>query len=311
MGFDVPILILIFNRRDGIDKLIESIRLVKPKRLFIASDGPRDYIENEDFLVHDIRQYVLSIIDWDCEINTLFREQNLGCKLGVSSAVKWFFSHVKKGIVLEDDCIPSSSFYDYCRVLLNKYELDYRIGSISGRNELSVYGDQPIIFSSKFICWGWASWADRISKLDVEYGYNESDVINFNSCSLVEKLHIKSLRGAMLTRQVNSWAFPFDFGFRKNEQLCIIPKFNMISNIGFGVSGTHSSSRASDDVKVFSESALSLSSNSLNVLTNKYFVNKLILSLYSWPKLLVLSNIRLLYPMRPMYRKLRRLLTKD
>ena len=300
-----------FNRLDTVKALVNSLRTVAPAHVYIACDGPRQNIVGEEDIVHNIRIKVLEFIDWPCEVHTLFRDKNLGCKIAVSDAVQWFFSNVDKGIILEDDCIPSFNFFEYCEVLLKRYEFDDRIGSISGRNELGCYGVDPIVFSSKFICWGWASWADRISKLDVEYGYHKSDNVNFEYCTFAEKLHLKSLRGAMLTRQVNSWAFAFDFGFRKNRQLCIIPRHNMVSNVGFGIGGTHSSSRELDQVGVFPDFDSSLSLMDLNVSTNKDFVKKLILSLYSWPKLLVLSNIRLLYPMRPMYRKLRRLLTKD
>ena len=127
-----PILFVIFNRKDIALKSFNSIRQAKPGRLFIACDGPRT--ENEAEKVRLTREAILNAIDWDCDVQTLFQDRNLGCGQGVYTAINWFFDNVENGIILEDDCIAESTFFRYAGELLEKYKDDQRIGMIAGFN---------------------------------------------------------------------------------------------------------------------------------------------------------------------------------
>jgi len=129
---ETAVLFLVFNRLDTTKQVFEAIKKAKPPRLYIAADGARKNIDNEDKIVQDIRNYLISNIDWECEVKTLFREKNLGCKYAVSGAIDWFFENKEMGIILEDDCLPSQSFFWFCEELLNKYKDDKRIFLISG-----------------------------------------------------------------------------------------------------------------------------------------------------------------------------------
>src|SRR4030042_6453503 len=131
-----PVLFLIFNRPDTTEKVFDEIRKAKPKKLFVAADGPRQDKQGEKEKVGRARQIVIDGIDWDCEIKTLFRDKNLGCKVAVSSAINWFFENEEMGIILEDDCLPHQSFFRFCGELLEKYKDDERIMVISGENLL-------------------------------------------------------------------------------------------------------------------------------------------------------------------------------
>ena len=123
--FDTPILFIVFNRPDCADKVFEEIRSIRPKRLFVAADGPRSNQPGEKEKC-DLVQKITLRIDWECELKTLFRESNLGCKKAVSSAIDWFFEHVEEGIILEDDCLPDLSFFRFCQELLEIYRDDKR-----------------------------------------------------------------------------------------------------------------------------------------------------------------------------------------
>ena len=120
--YNTPILFIIFNRPQETKIVFNQIKLIKPKKLFISSDGPRSEIQNEKKIVNDLRDSLIKEINWDCNIKTLFRENNLGCKHAVSSAISWFFSNEERGIILEDDCLPNSSFFLFCSEMLNKYD---------------------------------------------------------------------------------------------------------------------------------------------------------------------------------------------
>ena len=154
-----PVLFLVFNRPDTTLRVFSEIRKAQPKKLYIAADGPRAERPNEDLLCQQTLD-IFKKIDWPCEIQTLFRKENLGCKEAVSSAITWFFEREEEGIILEDDCLPAPSFFRYCDTLLEKYRFDTRIRHIAGVNHHSGkrWGDASIFFANHTHVWGWASW---------------------------------------------------------------------------------------------------------------------------------------------------------
>ncbi len=157
--FQTPILFLIFNRPDTTKRVFESISRVKPTKLYIAADGARKNKVGEVLLCQETRN-IIELIDWECEIKTLFRTENLGCKIAVSSAIDWFFENEEQGIILEDDCLPHPSFFGYCETLLNYYKDDLRIGHIGGDNfqKGKKRGEGSYYFSQYYFIWGWAIW---------------------------------------------------------------------------------------------------------------------------------------------------------
>src|SRR5690349_2048344 len=127
------ILFLVFNRPETTARVFEAIRAAQPPRLYVAADGPRASRIGESERC-DLTRRIASAVDWPCDITTLFRAANLGCKNAVSSAISWFFEHEEEGVILEDDCLPDPSFFRYCDELLAHYRDDTRIGLISGNN---------------------------------------------------------------------------------------------------------------------------------------------------------------------------------
>jgi len=143
-----PVLFLIFNRPDTTKQVFEAIREYQPKQLFIAADGPREEKHNEKELCEETRK-IAQKVDWDCEVKTLFRNENLGCRDAVSSAIDWFFENVEDGIILEDDCLPNQSFFKFCEEMLELYKNDTRIMHISGNNLLNNVKSKTDYYFSK------------------------------------------------------------------------------------------------------------------------------------------------------------------
>lgn len=246
-----PVLILFFNRRETVLTLIENLSKVKPGKLYLSSDGGRNIEEKNR--VEKIRTEVLNAITWQCDVHTNFNTHNLGCKLAVDNAVQWFFSQVNEGVVLEDDCIPSPAFFDYVTKCLETYRDNKQVATIGGRRESTSSSNDGITFSSKFFCWGWASWSDRITPVDVEFGYQPllpSSVTQ--GLSFWESRHVKGIHSLMLDGIVNSWAYSYDLAFRSSGQVHVVPPKNFISNIGIG-QGTHDTGARKDSVKVIDE----------------------------------------------------------
>jgi len=236
------VLFLIFKRLDTTKKVFEEIKKAKPPRLYVAGDGPRENIKDEEEKVKMVRDYVLNNIDWKCEVKTLFRDKNLGCGKAISEAITWFFQNEEQGIILEDDCVPSQSFFWFCEELLEKYKNEKRIGMISGDNfqDGVKRGDADYYFSIYNHIWGWASWQDRWGKYDFELKtFNNVEFIKEVFKTKKEIKYWIYIFKKMKNREINSWAYQWTLVNFKNKWLTIIPNVNLISNIGFSEDATH------------------------------------------------------------------------
>jgi hypothetical protein len=238
------VLFVIFNRPETTTRVFEQIRIAKPRRLYIAADAPRANFPDDELLCNQARE-VIKNVDWDCKVETLLREANLGCKEGVSSAVTWFFDHEKEGIILEDDCLPANSFFKFCDTLLNRYRDDTRIRHITGCNlqQGKKWGNSSYYFSNRTHVWGWASWKRVWKDYDKDLKqYNSDDIKekiqNIYQDPIVVDCWVNIFKG-LKENKINSWAYQLDFTNFFNNGLTIIPNSNLISNIGFGESATH------------------------------------------------------------------------
>jgi hypothetical protein len=160
---DIPVLFIFFVKETA-KEAFKSIQKVKPKKLYLASDGPRKNKVGEDILVKNLRREILNNINWNCEVNILFRDENLGCKNNVSSAISWFFEREEMGIIIEDDLVLLESAFNFFEEMLIKYKDDYRIGSITSFNPISYLIKDykySYLFSPYSIICSWATWRNR------------------------------------------------------------------------------------------------------------------------------------------------------
>lgn len=236
------VLFLVFNRLDTTKQVFAAIRSAKPPRLYIASDGPRVNQPNENESVKAVRDYVIANIDWPCQVKTFFQENNLGCKYAVSGAITWFFKNEERGIILEDDCLPNQSFFWFCEELLEKYHDDLRIWHISGNNfqNGAMRGNGNYYFSSYSHIWGWASWANRWEKYDVELSnIDQNDFQKINFRNKKEFIYWLKIFEIMKKNGIDTWDYQWNFTMWINSGSSILPNKNLVSNIGFGNEGTH------------------------------------------------------------------------
>jgi len=243
-----PILFLLFNRPETTAKVFQAIRATKPDRLFLASDGARYQKEGERDLCRKTRSTVEHMIDWPCEVYQLYREENLGCRVAVSSAIDWFFDHVEEGIILEDDTLPSESFFHFVVTMLERYRDDARVMHVSGNNHQHgrIRGDGAYYASRFAHSWGWATWRRAWKLYDremSEFPENWNEVSS--NCNL--PLRIKEWWRTALTNTregvVNTWDFQWHYTVMKHEGICLIPNRNLVENIGVGEAATHMKKR--------------------------------------------------------------------
>ena len=241
-ALETPVLFIVFKRLETTQAVFEAIRNAKPPKLYIASDGPRAQVEGELQQVNAVRDFLMANITWDCEIMTLFSPVNQGCKIGVSTALDWFFQNEEMGIVLEDDCVPHQSFFHYCEELLKRYRFDSRVGHISGNNfhRDTAYGDADYFFSNYAHSWGWASWADRWANYDVNLNkITSTKFIDQLPLDPKTKKYWKSVYYKMKKNKIDTWDYQWQFTLWNNNFCSICPNTNLIGNIGFGIDATH------------------------------------------------------------------------
>lgn len=237
---ETPVLLLAFNRPELTRIVFRAIRSVRPKKLYIAIDGPR--MQSDDFSAIAEVQKIVAYVDWDCQVYRLYQKNNLGCKKGVSTAIDWFFKNEEEGIVLEDDCEPTLDFFYFAQEMLSRYRDDPRVMMITGSNHLAHTNKYPpYFFSEHYHIWGWATWRRAWSLYDVnmsgwELEENKAYVKNKFCESYIAK-HFENTFDSLKTFYVDTWDIQWVFTCLSNGGLCLTPGVNMISNIG--VLGSH------------------------------------------------------------------------
>ncbi|MCX7809908.1 MAG: glycosyl transferase [Leptospiraceae bacterium] len=235
--FEKPILFIVFNRLDTTKRVFEQIRKVKPLKLYITSDGPRN--ESEKAKVLQVREFIMKNIDWDCEVKTKFRDKNLGAGFGIKDAIDWFFAHEEEGIILEHDCLPSISFFQFCSELLDIYKDNKNVGVILGFNPFPKKDYEYSYFFSKYdLKWGWATWKDRWQYQDMYMNdwpqIKKTDFLNRISKDKLVKLYWSAIFDQIYMNPHFTWDTQFTYQILKRGLLTIVPKKNIVLNIGYG-----------------------------------------------------------------------------
>ena len=238
------VLLLIFRRADLVIQQIDALRLVRPERLYVAADGPRADHPGEASSCNLARR-ALTLIDWPCQVKTLFRPQNLGVRRAVSQAIDWFFENEEQGIILEEDCLPHPDFFPFCAALLEKYRNDPRIMQISGTNfqPQARAAGKSYFFSRYNHVWGWATWRRawalyRPRMEGLREFLEEARTSGFWENRREEKYWTKIFFRAWSNR-VDSWAYRWSFSMWAEGGLCIYPESNLVANLGFRSDGTN------------------------------------------------------------------------
>lgn len=237
------VLFVIFNRLDTTKQVFETIRKAKPYRLYIAADGARDSRVGENEKVKAVRNYVTNNIDWECEVKTLFQEKNLGCKNAVDGAITWFFKNEEMGIILEDDCLPSQSFFGFCNHLLSKYKHDTRIAAIIGDNfSKKIFSHDSYFFSRYTHMWGWATWRRSwMSHKEIMQNF-ELIAPTVKTLSINHKYaNYRIIHNAIRANsgEIDTWDLQWVLSNYLNNSLAIVPQNNLVKNIGYGSGATH------------------------------------------------------------------------
>ena len=239
---DVSVLILFFNRPEALAAVFEQVRLARPARLFLYQDGPRG---ERDMPGIEACRKIVADIDWQCEVYRLYQEKNYGCDPSEYISQKWAFSQTDKCIMLEDDDIPSQSFFPFCKEMLDRYENDPRIAMITGTNYDEQTADMPYdyFFATTFSISGWASWRRVVDQWDEHYTFLDDE---FNLRQLSEYIKERKFQSNFIDfcryhRSVGKAYYEtiFHAAIFLSSSLSIVPRVNMINNLGACGEGAH------------------------------------------------------------------------
>lgn len=245
-----PILLLVYKRPHLTQQVFDVIRQARPPRLYIAADGPRpDEASGDKVLCEEVRR-IATAVNWPCEVRTLFRGENLGCRRAVSGALDWFFEQEVAGVIVEDDCLLDQSWFPFVDELLHRYQHDERVMSISAScfKPHRLVTQQSYFFSHYPQYWGWGSWRRSWAHYDhdmslwpqlrdtdwlLSIGHGNRSFKSFWTF-IFDKTH---------ACEIDSWGYRWTFSCWTQHALTIVPVKNLVQNIGFGLEATHTKRR--------------------------------------------------------------------
>lgn len=254
MPLDTPVVIFFFNRPRQLERTFARVRDAQPKQLLLVADGPRPDRPDEAKACSDCHSIVKKI-DWHCEVERCYAQQNMGCRDRIASGIREAFSRYESAIFLEDDCLPRPSFFLYCHELLGKYEADADIAFISGTRFIHL--PPPKDHASYQFChtplvWGWASWRRALENYDERITDWPEQQDTIRAILADDTAPLGPAISERVTRSVisalsnchagtlDTWDHPLAYLFLKRGMKCLIPQQNMITNMGFGPLSTHS-----------------------------------------------------------------------
>jgi hypothetical protein len=213
--------------------------------LLVVADGPRPGHAGDPAACRAVRDIVTSV-DWSCELLTRFNDTNLGCRRGVASGLDWAFAQVEAAIVLEDDCLPDPSFFEFCAELLQLYADDPRVMMVGGhRWEGPDLPETDSYYFSRYpAIWGWATWADRWRHFDLDMAAcQELRAGPWLSGLLPDPIAESFWRREFdaMTAGLDTWDWAWFFACWVADGLSVRPNVGLVQNIGFGPGATHTS----------------------------------------------------------------------
>ena len=242
---DIAVLMLFFTRADTLQLVFNEVRKARPTRLFLYQDGPRG--PRDEAGIEACRQIVSDEnIDWECDVRRMYLEHNQGCDPSGFRSHQWAFSMADKVMVLEDDVVPSQSFFTFCKEMLDRYEHDERISMVCGFNTDEVttdVGDDDYFFTSFQSIWGWASWRRVAERWQGDYAFMHDEQAMERLRAIARERHLRNNMLQMFADHSQSGKEYFETIYWADlllsSSLCIMPTRNLVNNVGLTAYSTH------------------------------------------------------------------------
>jgi hypothetical protein len=245
---NVPILLLLYKKPKTTIQVINALKKVKPKFIYISINVPPLNKNDQDYNNYKKVLKLVEEINWKCDLKIKKRKKHLSAYNSMKNSVDWFFENEKEGIVLEDDTIPNKSFFTFCSQLLKKYRYNKKIAMICGVcfDKKKKNNRESYFFSNIPSMWGYATWRRTV----IDYDDKMKDWLkikkNLFSDFTNDKFFIKYWKKIFFDaykKKFLSYDYQMFYSNLKNKKLCIVPKINLVKNIGFGKEATHTKTK--------------------------------------------------------------------
>lgn len=239
---DVAVLILFFNRPEALKNVWSAVCEARPSQLFLYQDGPRN---EKDMLGIKACREIVNQIDWECDVHRCFQSKNYGCDPSEFMSQKWALSIADRCIILEDDSIPSATFFPFCKEMLDRYANDPRIMMIQGMNYDEITPNIPYdyFFTTAFSISGWATWRRVIELCDEHYSFLDDsyDIKQLEHLIDSHQYQKNFLEFCKYHRQTGKAYYEtiLHAAIFLNNGMAIVPRVNMVGNLGACGEGVH------------------------------------------------------------------------
>ncbi len=296
---DIAVLVIFFKRSGCLEKVFQEIKKARPSRLYLHQDGPRLGKNDEEGIKRCRAIFDEENIDWECDIYRYYRDENLGCDPAEYLSQKWFFENEKMGIVLEDDDVPSQSFFLFAKELLEKYQNDLRVSIICGSNAMGITNntEDSYFFTKVGAIWGWASWRRFFELEDPNYEWLQDSSKIEHIRKQLSKKHFDDFIKAAIKHKKTGKAY-YETTYQAAQYLsdgyAIVPKYNMIKNLGVSEGAVHNASDikllARNTQKIFKRDKYEIQfplCHPSNLTRNRYYEKKVVQGKipYYWSRL--------------------------
>jgi len=236
---DVAVLIIAYRRHQSLNRILDLCKENGVERVYVAIDGPRtnsqDGTEDNLKIVDVISNF---INHFEGNVYFMNREFNVGCATSVLSACDWVFENEKFAMILEDDCIPSSDFFNYSRKSLEVMTNDKRIWLSCGTQFAPPSSETDEWFLSKYpLTWGWSTNRENWNQISI--ALKNQKKFNSSNLSFSEKVYWNA--GAR--RAYDGWVDVWDTILAQQllvmNRLVLLPKNSLVTNIGDDSVATH------------------------------------------------------------------------
>lgn len=236
-----PIALFVYNRPQHTLETVQAL-LKNPEcaqsDLYIFSDAAKN-LDAQD-AVSEVRAYVRQISGFQT-ISIIEREENWGLANSIIDGVTQLCRQYGKVIVLEDDLETSSRFLHFMNTMLDLYEHQNNVGSISGYM-FPIDMDSNCFFREIPLSWGWATWQRAWSFMETDGRLllhtleAKSKASSFNNAGHMPM--IKMLKD-QINGKNNSWYVRWAASLYLNNSLTLMPNQSLVRNVGIDGSGTH------------------------------------------------------------------------
>ncbi len=311
MGSRAPVALIIFRRPDLTEKVFQRIAEAKPPKLFIFADGPAPHRLGEAEKCAAARA-VVEHVDWECDVVRQYSPSNMGPWKRIASGITFAFQQVEELVVLEDDCLPDPTFFQFCDELLERYRDDERVMHIAG-NHFQEQDPRPISYSYSFarhnIAWGYATWRRSWQHFDLALPtwpeLRNSDFLDEvveHPSAVLQYRHIFDQLHAN-PGEFDGYDWAWSYACWSQGGLSILPAVTLVQNVGFGPDSTHFQGTTPDPRMAFNAKPISFPLRHPRCIVRDTAADRYIINRYCAPPEapLLKRTLRAYLPV-PMYR---------